>query len=135
MLEYEEDRSIRTAPEGSRAMSKRILVIDDEEIILDTFKIIFEDMGYHVETFSDPVAGMAEAVKNEYDLIVTDIRMPGMDGAEVTEGIRKTKPNARILLVTAFPNDPIVPRALEAGAFALLKKPFEIAKILDFLQE
>jgi DNA-binding NtrC family response regulator len=116
-------------------MSKSILVIDDEETVLDTFKIIFEDMGYRVETFSDPVAGMTEAVKNDYDLIVTDIRMPGKDGAEVTEGIRKAKPGARILIVTAYPDDPIVPRALEAGAFALLKKPFEIAKILDFLRE
>jgi DNA-binding NtrC family response regulator len=113
---------------------KSILVIDDETMILDAIKIIFEDMGYAVETFSDSRDGIAEALRKDYDLIVVDIRMPGLNGAEVTEAVMKAKPAARILVVTAFPNDPLAQRALSAGAFALLKKPFEIAKILDFLK-
>ncbi len=115
-------------------MAKSILIIDDEVMILDSFKIIFEDMGYKVATFSDSRAGLEEAIRTAYDLIIVDIRMPGKNGAEVTEGIRKARPEAKILLVTAYPNDPLVPRALEAGALALLKKPFEIAKILDFMK-
>ncbi len=114
---------------------KSILVIDDETAILDAIKIIFEDMGYAVEVFADPQAGMEEALRNDYDLILVDIRMPGMNGAEVTEGIRKAKATARILIITAYPTDPLAARALEAGAFGLLKKPFEIGKILDFLKD
>jgi DNA-binding response OmpR family regulator len=117
------------------AAVKNILVIDDENMILDAIKIIFEDMGYGVSVFSDSASGIQEATKNDYDLIIVDIRMPGKNGAEVTEGIRKAKPDARILIVTAYPNDPLVIRALEAGAVALLQKPFEIGKILDFLKE
>ncbi len=114
---------------------KSILVIDDETTILDAIKIIFEDMGYTVKVFADSQAGMEEAVRNDYDLIVVDIRMPGMNGAEVTEGIRKARAGARILIITGYSTDPLVARALEAGAFGLLKKPFEIGKILDSLKD
>ena len=55
------------------------------------------------------------------------------NGAEVTEAVLARKPGARILVITAYPNDPLAERAIKAGAVGLLKKPFEIAKILDFL--
>lgn len=114
---------------------KSILVIDDETMILDAIKIIFEDMGYSVRTESDPVKGTEEAIRGGYDLVLTDIRMPGRNGAEITEAVRAARPEARILVITGFPNDPLAERALAAGAVGLLKKPFEIAKILDFLKD
>ena len=115
-------------------MGKTILVIDDETMILDAIKIIFEDMGIAVRTTPDPLQGTDEAIANDYDLILTDIRMPVKNGAEITEAILAKKPSARILVITAYPNDPLVQRAMGAGAIGLLKKPFEIAKILDFLK-
>jgi DNA-binding NtrC family response regulator len=117
-----------------RPVGKSILVIDDEEMILDAFKIIFEDMGYAVRTFSDPLQGTEEAIKNEYDLVLTDIRMPERNGAEIVEAIMKQKPAARVLVITAYPNDPLAERAMKAGAAGLLKKPFEISKVLEFLK-
>ena len=114
-------------------MGKSILVIDDETMILDAIKIIFEDMGYSVHTTSDPVLGTDEAIDGDFDLILTDVRMPSRNGAEVTEEVLARKPKARILVITAYPNDPLAERAIKAGAVGLLKKPFEIAKILDFL--
>ncbi len=114
-------------------MGKSILVIDDEALILDAIKIIFEDMGYEVMTTSDPLRGTDEALSRDFDLILTDIRMPGRNGAEIAEAVLAAKPNARILCITAYPNDPLAERAVKAGAVGLLKKPFEIAKILDFL--
>jgi len=56
------------------------------------------------------------------------------NGAEIAEAVLSRKPEARILVITAYPNDPLVQRAITAGAVGLLKKPFEIAKILDFLK-
>ena len=114
---------------------KSILVIDDETMILDAIKVIFEDMGYTVKVFSDSQAGMEEAMRNDYDLVLVDVRMPGMNGAEVTESIRKAKDSAKVLIITAHPTDPLAARAIQAGALGLLKKPFEIAKILDFLKD
>ena len=114
-------------------MAKSILAIDDEEMILNAIKIIFEDMGYTVQTTSDPIQGTEEAIAKDFDLIVTDLRMTARNGAELTEAVRARKPNARILVITAYPNDPLAERALGAGAVGLLRKPFEIAKILEFL--
>ena len=115
-------------------MAKSILAIDDEEMILDAIKIIFEDMGYSVHTTSDPVKGTEEALANDYDLVLTDIRMPARNGAEIVEAVLEKKPGTRILVITAYPNDPLAERAIKAGAVGLLRKPFEIAKILDFLK-
>ena len=114
-------------------MGKSILVIDDETMILDAIKIIFEDMGYSVQTTADPIQGTDLAVSQDFDLILTDIRMPSRNGAEITEAVLAKKPKARILVITAYPNDPLAERAVKAGAVGLLRKPFEIAKILDFL--
>jgi CheY-like chemotaxis protein len=116
-------------------MPKSLLVIDDEQMILDAIKIIFEDMGYEVVTTMVPADGIAAATSRHFDLILTDLRMPVSNGAEVTETIRAARPDARVLVITAFPNDPLVHRALDAGAIDILRKPFEIAKILDFLKE
>jgi DNA-binding NarL/FixJ family response regulator len=74
-------------------------------------------------------------LENEYDLVLVDIRMPQMNGAELAELLLKSKPATRLLVITAYPSDPLVPRALGAGAIGLLKKPFEIAKILDYLKD
>lgn len=91
-------------------------------------------MGYDVFTFQDPIEGEEEAKNNEFDLIILDLRMPKRNGAEVTENILKIKPDTPILILTAHTNDPLAKKALEAGALSLLRKPFEIAKILDFLK-
>jgi DNA-binding NtrC family response regulator len=115
-------------------VGKTILVIDDDAMILEAVKIIFEDMGYSVQTTSDPILGTDEATTRDYDLIITDVRMAARSGAEVVEAVRARKPAARVLVITAFPGDPLAERAIRAGAIGLLKKPFEIAKILEFLQ-
>ena len=112
---------------------KRILVIDDEEIIVSTISIILEDMGIEVAGVSDPEKGVKMALEGEYELILSDIRMPGKAGNQVTKEILAAKPEAKILIITAYPTDPLAEDALAAGAVGLLKKPFEISKILDFL--
>jgi len=117
-----------------KKLGKKVLVIDDEQMILDAIETILEDMGYHVATFSNPLEGEKEAIENTYDLILVDIRMPDRNGAEVTETILKAKPDAKILILTAHPTHPLAKKALDWGAKALLKKPFEISKILDFLK-
>lgn len=110
-------------------------MIDDEQTILEVVKTILEDMGYAVETTNDGAAGVAAAAERTFDLILVDIRMPDMNGAEVTERILADRRDARILIVTGYPGDPIARRALEAGAVGLMRKPFEIAKIVDVIEQ
>lgn len=119
---------------GEEGLMKKILVIDDEAMIIDVIKVILEDMGYSVTGFQNSREGEKEAIENDYDLIVVDIRMPEKNGAEVTESILKAKPESKILIITAYPTDPLAKQALDAGALSLLKKPFEVGKIIDFLK-
>lgn len=114
-------------------MGKKILAIDDEIPILEALETILEDMGHGVETFSDSQEGEAEAISGDYDLILIDMRMPGKNGADVTRSILEKKPEAKILVITAFPGDALSKQSLDAGAMGLIKKPFDIGKILTFL--
>lgn len=114
-------------------MGKRILLLDDDELILESFEMIFTDLGYTVTTVSDSARGVETALGADFDLILSDIRMPGLNGAQAVQAILARKPEARIHVLTAYPGDPLVQAALEAGARGVMKKPFEIAKILDLL--
>jgi DNA-binding NtrC family response regulator len=114
---------------------KKILVIDDEEMIVDVMKVILEDLGHQVTGFHNSQEGEKAAIENDYDLILVDVRMPEKNGAEVTRSILKVKPEARILIITAYPTDPLAESALNAGAVALVKKPFDMGKIIDFLKD
>lgn len=116
-------------------MKKRILAIDDEVMILDAMKVIFEEMGYEVDVYPDSREGLAEAIRTPYDLVLVDVRMPAKNGAEVAEELLKARPDAKLLVITAYPDDPLATRALKAGAIGLVRKPFEIARILDFLKD
>ncbi len=116
-------------------MAKRILIIDDEAIVLDALTAILEEMGYEVTPCGDSSEGARRGIEEPYDLILCDLRMPGMNGAAVTREVLRGNPAAKILIITAFASDPLAEKALSAGAMGLVKKPFEIAKILDYLIE
>lgn len=112
---------------------KRILVIDDEPVIVQTISIILEDLGINVTGVLNPVVGIQKALDEDFNLILSDVRMPEMNGADVTKKILEKKPDARILIITAYPLDIYAKNAMDAGAIALIKKPFEVSKILDYL--
>lgn len=114
-------------------MGKRVLIIDDDPVILDAVSTILEDMGHQVDGYNSSSEGEQAALAEEYDLILTDLRMPEKNGAEVTAGILAKKPAAKILIITGHPTDPLARQALDAGAKGLLKKPFEIGKVLEHL--
>lgn len=113
---------------------KKILLIDDEPLIVEALSTLLSGLGYDVTGATRPEAGEREALSADFDLILVDLRMPEKNGAEVTKTILKAKPSARVLVITAFPSDPLARLALEAGAVSLVKKPFELATILEFLR-
>ncbi len=112
---------------------KKILIIDDEEAILAAIDSILTDMGYEVTVCAEASAGEQEALEKNFELILVDIMMPGKNGAEIVETVLNEKPEANILIITGYPSDPLVKQALRAGARGVVKKPFEIGVILDFL--
>lgn len=103
----------------------RILIIDDESNIRETMRLALETAGYTTETAVDGPAGLESFGSGaEWDLMLLDQRMPGMDGIEVLRRIREIRPDAEVIMVTAFATVDLAVDAMKAGAADFLRKPF-----------
>jgi CheY-like chemotaxis protein len=111
-----------------------VLIVDDEPMVADVVSTMLTSYGHSVSVRTNPSEAL-ELLEERYDLYLFDLRMPDPNGADLTEAVLKAHPNARVLIMTAFPGDPLAARALRAGAAALVKKPFEIGKILAHLDQ
>ena len=116
-------------------MTKRIFLLDDDPLILESFEMIFTDLGYEVTTCADPARAVVEASRPEFDLVLTDIRMPGLNGSEVVRQVLGRRADTPLWVLTAYPGDPLVQRALDEGARGVMKKPFNTAQILTLLED
>lgn len=113
---------------------KRVFILDDEKDIVDTIVIVLESMGYEAEGFYDSKVGLKSALDNDYDLYVIDLKMPEINGAEITKAIKEKKPKSKILVISQYKHDKLAIKALKNGAISLVEKPFEISKIITFLK-
>ena len=112
---------------------KRILFIDDDELVLETFKIVLGSYNFDITTTSSSLKGLELALENDFDLIITDLRMPDLNGAELVEKVKSDKPEARIYILTSYTKDDIVKTVLDSGASGIMEKPFELSKIISIL--
>jgi signal transduction histidine kinase/CheY-like chemotaxis protein len=108
-----------TMPEAS------IIIIDDEEGIARLCQRLLERANYQVQTLTDPAEGVSTLREEQFDLLLVDIRMPGMDGFEVIEEARKIQPEIAVVIMTGFGTLETAIRALRQGADGLILKPFE----------
>jgi DNA-binding response OmpR family regulator len=83
-------------------LKKRILIVDDESDITSSFKFGLEQHGFNVSTYNDPVLALSEFEVGLYDLLIADIRMPGMSGLELYEKINQIDPRIEVCFITAF---------------------------------
>ncbi|MEN8148685.1 MAG: sigma-54 dependent transcriptional regulator [Planctomycetota bacterium] len=112
----------------------RILVVDDERVVRDSLNRWFTDDGYEVETAEYARSALARMAEVEFDLVITDIKMPGMDGLELLEKIKEASPDTIVLIMTAFATVDYAVRALKSGAYDFVKKPFdpdELARLVE----
>lgn len=113
---------------------KRILIIDDEENILRTLSNILRDEGYEVATAADGDKGWAEAQTGDFDLILLDIWLPGMDGLEVLGRLKKIKPLLPVVMMSGHGTIETAVKATRLGAFDFLEKPLSLDKLLIITQ-
>src|SRR5262245_15413766 len=103
----------------------RILIIDDEAHIRETMQLALEAVGYRTESAADGPAGLEKfGAGADWDLVLLDQRMPGMEGLEVLGRIRERDPEARVVMVTAYGTIELAVDAMRAGAIDFLRKPF-----------
>jgi len=102
----------------------KILLIDDDEWIRDSLSLFFEAEGCNVLTFETAEEGM-EAVKQQaYDIVISDYKLPGMDGLEFLRRVKEKQPNAFEILITAYANYEILKEAKMMGVKDIIPKPF-----------
>ncbi len=102
----------------------KILVIDDDESLRRVLEYNLAQEGYAVLTASSGEQGIELLKKEGADLVVTDVRMPGMDGLQVMQAARKLDPNVQVIILTAFGTIEMAVEAMKAGAFHYISKPF-----------
>ena len=110
----------------------KIGVIDDEKILLQTFSSLMRQLGYDAEFFSDPLKA-AETITQDparYNLLIVDIKMPGMDGVTFVKKVRNIKPNMPIIFMTGGVTDDKEKEAKSLGNILYLEKPFPLADTL-----
>lgn len=113
----------------------RILVVDDEESIRDLCARVLTRAGYAVKTVpsgEDAVTMMAEAA---FDLLISDVRMPGMSGLEVLARAKTAYPHIRVVLITGFGTPQILTRGQPPSADRILTKPFSPTELLTAVRE
>ncbi|MBW1984831.1 MAG: response regulator, partial [Deltaproteobacteria bacterium] len=101
----------------------KIIFIDDEKDIRDVMKITLADAGYNVLTAEDGQTGLRMCNEFLPQIVITDIRMPGMDGIRVLESIKKKYPTVEVIVVTAFGEMELAIRALQLDASDFITKP------------
>lgn len=104
----------------------RILVVDDEEDICKTIRDVFTEEGYEVETAGSGREAIEKIKTKMPDLILLDVRIPGMNGIEVLKAIRKLDEGVPVAMITAYEDIDLAEEALRLGAYDYIKKPFDL---------
>ncbi len=114
--------------------NERVLVIDDSPEILTLFSEYLSGEGYEVDTSADGSKGIVKIENKFYDLILTDLRMPGVDGMAVLKYVRENSPDSICIILTGYGTVKNAVEAIKAGAFDYLTKPVKMDEILVTLQ-
>ena len=112
-------------------MAERILVIDDEVDMLMLLRMIIEDnTNFQVETTNSPSEGIKLIKEKDFDLVITDLKMPGMDGIELFDEFKDLKPEIPVIIITAYGSPEAANTALKMGVSDFITKPFRKTDIL-----
>ncbi len=118
-------------------MSKtvRVLVVDDDAGMCETLSDILQDEGYEAVTANDGHEAVEQAKESDFDLVLMDIKMPGMNGVEACKIMRSERPDQRVVLMTAYAVEDMVQEALKDDAVGIFFKPLDIEKVIKLLQD
>ena len=107
----------------------RILVVDDERSMQEFLEIFLCREGFDVTTAGDVDAALVAIDSDDYDLVITDIQMPGRSGLDLLREIRERAPETVVLMITAFASTDTAIAAMKEGAYDYITKPFKVEEI------
>lgn len=121
-------------------MSKKILVIDDEELIVKSLSKLLEKNGFEVFIIKRGQDAIAIIEEEDVDLIISDIRMPGMNGIETIRNIldiykQKASPCPKVIFITGYADKKVEKEAKDLNPAAYIYKPFDISTLVEKISE
>ena len=111
------------------------MVIDDEAIVGKRLKQVFNKAGFTVETFTDPLAALKAMEDSPFDIVITDLKMEGMDGLEILKRARSINPESRVIIITGYASLETAEQAQKHGVFSFLAKPFRLDELKQIIFE
>lgn len=115
-------------------MAERLLIVEDEDTLRESLQRVFQRIGYLIDTTSTAESALEKLEQEVYDLMITDIILPGIDGIELLKKARLKQPKVIVLIITAYASVETAVEALRAGAYDYVMKPIiheEIKKIVS----
>lgn len=114
---------------------KSILVVDDDVDICTTLVDIFTAEGYDTDTAYDAGVAITKIQANNFDILLTDIRMEKMDGLQLVQKVAQINPGIIIFMMTAYPRDARIGEAYGSGVVKVFEKPFEVEAMLAIFKK
>ena len=111
----------------------QILIVDDDSDFAETMGLVFEGRGHVVEIAHSGEDAIEKQLGHGYDLIFMDQKLPGKSGLDSLLEMRKTRPTARIVMITGFSTEEHLIQAAESGAWGVLQKPLDIPEALALI--
>ncbi|MDJ0786180.1 MAG: sigma-54 dependent transcriptional regulator [Myxococcota bacterium] len=111
-------------------MSERILIVDDDEALRESLELLLAAEGFPVQSAPDGAAALEALAETPFDLILCDLRMPGVDGLDLLPEFRSRAPQATVFLMSAYGTDDLALEAMNRGAYDYLQKPFQPSDIV-----
>ncbi len=108
----------------------RILIVEDDQIVLEQLSGALEDEGYKTARTTTAEDGIARLKKDEFSLVITDLRLPGADGLAIVEQVKKLSASCPVLVITAHASVSTAVEAMRRGAFHYLEKPLSVETLL-----
>jgi excisionase family DNA binding protein len=108
-----------------------VLVVDDDESVREMLSMSLSAAAYEVVTASDGSTALAALQRTPCDLLMADLKMPGMDGLTLIREARKRSPTLPVVIVTGLPSEASAIEAIDIGVSGYLTKPFVVSKLLD----
>ena len=109
----------------------RIMVLDDEPIVCKRLKPALEKQGYDVDTFTESSEAMKQIKDVVYDIIITDLKMKGVDGMQLLTEAKRRSPKTEVIVITGFATMETAKESFHKGVFDFIAKPFKLSEIQE----
>jgi DNA-binding NtrC family response regulator len=113
----------------------RIMVLDDEPIVCKRLKPALEKQGYHVDAFTESAAAMEQVKQVDYDIIITDLKMKGIDGMQLLGEVKQRSPKTEVVVITGFATMETAKESFHKGVFDFIAKPFKLSEIQEVVSK